>query len=500
MRLTLMVNNTGDLNGGVKATASFDETGGSIGSADDCQWVLADRRATVEPQHLRVLYIDGGFCLEVLAAAGLQVNGASSVIGLGDIFRVTDGDTLAIGRFEVSAYVTVTSNEDEEMSQRGAQWARRFMSVGALVGDQAEEELSSGNLFESRLMRRDGNIQLSERLARASRTDPLEVLDEDSKSRMTSTKDPVAAFDRDQKAEGDIMVLKVGDIINVEPEKANRVEMPDDLQPGSAHLTLPRVRDGKMTGKPSRAGQAPAGDMDAYLESLTTSALYPRSVSTEDLRDASTRDRWLGGVESEAADERLIDHVVLRPLCQALGLPVQDMSVPQTNRLARDIGEALKTAIAGLMATHQRELSNKSHLAETHLHAIEDNPLRLQQPIDDTIRDLFLAQSPVHLSAAAAIGESLEQLRHHQRASEAATEAALDRVLQALGPVALARRFLKYKGHAPRSGDLDAWHWTMYQHYFAEMRSDQQGGLSRMFWEVYGQVYDREMRQLTMEG
>jgi type VI secretion system protein ImpI len=85
-------------------------------------------------------------------------------------------------------------------------------------------------------------------------------------------------------------------------------------------------------------------------------------------------------------------------------------------------------------------------------------------------------------------------------ASEKATDAALDAVLRALAPLALARRFLKYKGHAPRTGDLDAWHWRMYQHYYGELSSDRQGGLSRMFREVFRQVYDREMRAHALES
>ena len=64
----------------------------------------------------------------------------------------------------------------------------------------------------------------------------------------------------------------------------------------------------------------------------------------------------------------------------------------------------------------------------------------------------------------------------------------------------LSRRFSRYKGHAPKTGDADAWHWQMYQHYYSEMKSDRQRGLGRMFWEIFRQVYDREMRSKTLES
>jgi type VI secretion system FHA domain protein len=184
----------------------------------------------------------------------------------------------------------------------------------------------------------------------------------------------------------------------------------------------------------------------------------------------------------------------------AIGQPRGVDQAGEANQLAREIGGALRAAVTGLMDLGGEELSSRNLLAETHLHAIEDNPLRLAEKPDEAIRDLFMVRSPVHLSATAAVAESLSVLRHHHMASEKATDAALDAVLRALAPLALAKRFLKYKGHAPRTGDLDAWHWRMYQHYYGELSSDRQGGLSRMFREVFRQVYDREMRAHALES
>ncbi|WP_181418459.1 type VI secretion system-associated FHA domain protein TagH [Phyllobacterium leguminum] len=500
----LMINNTSLLDGGTKATAVFGEAGGLVGAAAEADWVLSDRGGSVADQHLRVLHVDGFFCLEILSDRGIRVNGATQAVGRGESFRVTDGDVLGIGQFEVSAYVTVSLDEDAEQSH-GERWAQRFISVGSLVGDAREEEFSGNNLFDSKIMRKDGNIALRERLERAQHVDPVSLLEEQNTGRARTGRDPVAAFDKEWNREGDAMASTLGDYLNIEPEEASHASIPDDLQPSSQYFAPPKARrvDGQsereqpMSGNAARRDTA-QDDMDAYLAMLAASA-GNQTTARPSTRDVVIRDRWLGEVETDESQEQLVDHVVLRPLCHALGLPIQSMTVPQADQLARDIGEALKTAITGLMEAHKRELSQRSNLAETHLHAIEDNPLRLDQSVEDVLRDLFLNRSPVHLSASSAIGESLTLLRYHQEASEAASEAALDAVLQALAPLALAKRFLKYKGHAPRSGDLDAWHWTMYQHYYAEMRSSHQGGLSRMFWEVYRQVYDREMRQRSKE-
>jgi len=538
MKLRLVVHNTHDLDGTASSSAIFDPEGGIIGSGSQASWILADRQGSVLPNHLEVHHFDGQFCLKTAAEAVIYVNGSTSPIGPGEMFQVSDGDEVKIGIFHVSAYVSGEAADEadkESYASRDESWARRFTSVGSLVSSDEAEELSDKSLLEAHVMQHDSSL-MQKRLEEVKRTDPIEMMETSKTTKATNEKDPMAVFEREQRTEAQAMMTsKVGEVLNIEPEEAHYVELPDDLQPGSSYVSMPQAQPLDEDFAPQNYQETPRRqempplsgsskrplnneDVDSYLAMLAQSAKTPARISSsareesenaeyeqdwQRVADAGERDSYLGSItqgeiiDDENLGEGLIDHVVLHPLCAALGLNVAQMSQPQANRLAHDIGAALKAAISGLMSAHRHEISNKSHLAETHLHAIEDNPLRLDVSAETAIKDMFLVQSPVHLSAPAAISESLELLHHHRLASEVATEKALEAVLQALSPLALARRFMKYKGHAPRAGNLDAWHWTMYQHYYAEMRSDNQGGLSRMFWEVHRQIYDREMRQRT---
>ena len=231
-------------------------------------------------------------------------------------------------------------------------------------------------------------------------------------------------------------------------------------------------------------------EMDSYLETLTNSGGQEMLVS-----DIQETESWHGSVGlSESGEGEMVDHVVLRPLLSALGLSVGEMSIPEANRITQEIGAALKTAITGLMTIHAQQWEDRSSMNDTHLHPVEDNPIRLAQSPEQAILDLLLVQSPVHLNAPSAIEESLMQIELHEKASRIAADEALEAVLLGLSPQNLAKRFARYKGHAPRVGNLNSWHWEMYEHYYSEMRSDRQRGLTRMFWEVFRQVYDREMR------
>ncbi len=505
MRLTLVVNNTAILEGGAKATFVFDEDGGSIGSNPASTWRLSDHEHSVSPQHARVFFADGHFCLEATSPAGLIVNHTGRPLLPGNPFQVQDGDAIRLGRFDISAFVS-ESLDEASPGRRGEQWAQRFGSVEMLVSDRLGGE-DNANPLDVALTHRDNRISLQERIERQQRNDPLSLLHEASAATNPVSKDPLAALDNDLSPENQDVNSKLSDYINAVPEEVDPAAIPDDLQPTSAYFAPPRIQsyESGSSDRASRLGSAAVTDeMDAYLASLSKGALGERPVETRSSREVATRDGWLGGVRTGTAnpdsEEQLVDHVVLRPVCHALGVSIESMTVPEANQLAREIGSALRAAVTGLMDLNGEELSSRSLLAETHLHAIEDNPLRLAEKPDEAIRDLFMVQSPVHLSATAAVAESLNVLKHHQMASEKATDAALEAVLRALAPLALAKRFLKYKGHAPRTGDLDAWHWRMYQHYYGELSSDRQGGLSRMFREVFRQVYDREMRARTLES
>lgn len=506
MHLRLVINNTDDLSGGYSAVKDFDIKGGTIGAADESTWQIVDRSGTVASTHVVISVVDNQFCFETPVSNSLYINHGKSPIPTRQKVQITDGDVIQIGKFKITAFVDLSPDEMDTLERRGERWSKRFVSIGSLVDRNYEENITAQNFFESKTLQKPGKFYMRETAKREQEVDPINLIEDSWKSRSTNEVDPMRLINSDRTAEKDEMKSKLGDIINVDPEDETTVDIPDDLQPGSAYIDIPKAKASKIKTKkqadlPKKDPNNSDENIDAYLENIANNARVADDVTKKDVRDVAIRDDYFDEVKLDKdEDGELIDHVLLRPLCIAMGLPIQKMTVPNANRLMRDIGEAIKATVSGLIEAHQRELSDKSHLSETHLHAIEDNPLRLGKSTEDVIRDLFLVNSPVHLSASAAISESLELLQYHEKASEIAADEALDAVLRALGPFQLAKRFKKYKGHAPRAGDLDAWHWQMYQYYYNEIRSEKQGGLARMFWEVFRQVYDREMREQSLEG
>ncbi|SFT50719.1 FHA domain protein [Pseudovibrio denitrificans] len=491
MKLVLVINNTSTLENGSKATATFEKTGGSIGSGAQCHWQLMDRHNSVSREHVRVFFQDGVYCAEAVGDEGIIVNGSNRPIPSGQRFRISDGDVWKVGAFKLTTYVVAEGSELEDHSE---QWAGRFAAIDTIVSGhlQDEDEQSQSNIEYILADRLESDLSedffASNQRSNALLCDPVEVLDQQDEEGLPGNQDPLSQLNHDSEPEQQEQDEDLLGTLGLQLEYSGKAVGIDDPQAHHRLMIMPQAKGNHAMSTTSTEPVDP--EMDSYLESLTNSGGQEMLVS-----DIQETESWHGSVSlSETGEEGMVDHVVLRPLLSALGLPIGDMSLPEANRITQEVGAALRTAISGLMSIHAQQWEDRSSMNDTHLHPVEDNPIRLAQSPEQAIEDLLLVQSPVHLNAPSAIEESLMQIELHEKASRIAADEALEAVLFGLSPENLTKRFARYKGHAPRTGDLDSWNWQMYEHYYNEMRSGRQRGLTRMFWEIFRQVYDREMR------
>lgn len=187
-----------------------------------------------------------------------------------------------------------------------------------------------------------------------------------------------------------------------------------------------------------------------------------------------------------------VDHVALTPLMRGLGQPLQLQDTQQAHDMLEEMGKTVRAMVEGLLQLQ----SDQAALADKHLRPIEDNPLRLGLDYDETLAVMFAEQkSPVHLTAPAAVAESLRNVRIHHVANQQAIGAALDSILQAFSPEALLGRFEHYRRTGTPGMADEGWAWNMYQHYYRELTSARQQGFDKLFHQVYAQAYDQAVRQ-----
>ncbi|EPQ0974690.1 type VI secretion system-associated FHA domain protein TagH [Citrobacter farmeri] len=316
------------------------------------------------------------------------------------------------------------------------------------------------------------------------------------------------------------LILKafVGNVVHYEEQMAapetivtNSDRLTDLLltegQPEYADVTIyretaPTVASG-FTRDPLAALQA---------ESLTTAGNSPFVVGHEPLSmippmsDIAEK----GGLDNHFMDlppietdvqEAEVDmarrHLAVIPLMRGLdcALPLQNSQ--DASDFLEEVGRAVQATVKGLLSLQHQQNS----LSDKHLRPLEDNPLRLNMDYATALDVMFAdGKSPVHLSAPAAIAESLRNVRHHEEANRAAIVESLRILLDAFSPQSLMRRFVQYRrSHELRQPLDDAGAWQMYSNYYDELASSRQQGFEMLFNEVYAQVYDRVLREKQRE-
>ncbi len=86
---------------GEAASKVFGVHGGSVGRADDNEWILPDPERYVSGHHARIDYRDGGYWLTDTSSNGTFVNDAETPISEQGPCALKDGDRVRIGEYDV---------------------------------------------------------------------------------------------------------------------------------------------------------------------------------------------------------------------------------------------------------------------------------------------------------------------------------------------------------------------------------------------------------------
>ncbi|WP_269510564.1 type VI secretion system-associated FHA domain protein TagH [Burkholderia sp. IMCC1007] len=441
-RLSLVVSNPQALQQGTAPRHSFDPEGGTIGSLE-ASWVLHDRAGSVHPQHCEIRFEDGGY-LVVDRSGDTRVNDQTSPLGLHASARLRNSDILHVGPYRLTVHLDHDAHALPDPSRVLAQHdvvellQRPDDSLDSLPAAAPEpaHAAASGNpdwaAFQA----------LSEPAPPQGQLDPLRALDLAASAGAAAAQTPL-----DSHHYGATTLAAQADFATTPLEAFH--------------------------GSPVHASGA-------------------RTMLEQDRIDPAARD-WIHARQANGQDAA----AVVKPLVDGLGAPVGALDAEAAYALLYEAGRSLSAAIHGLSALHGgvSGATNRQAFAARTLQPIEDNPLRLGQGYPDTVRAMFAAKrSLVHLSPAAAIEESLEQVQRQQHATRQAITAGLSVLLQAFSPEQLQRRFARYRppqaGHANNEG----WPWEMYGHYYDELVSSRQQGFDKLFWEVFDQVFDQAMR------
>jgi len=281
------------------------------------------------------------------------------------------------------------------------------------------------------------------------------------------------------------------------PDTENLTKQP--LMHSAEAPLLRGKKEQQLAAEPLHTLRAPIQDAVAFDEPPPWSLAGPNvgvNAPAEEQGDGGERRHFQS--QKTGLDSR--QHIGVAPLLRGLDSNLTLANSDDMTLLLEEAGQTLQAAINGLLALHQSE-DSRHQVLRTRLQPIEDNPLRFAADYSSTVHALFAGRrSPVHLSAPAAVKESLASLKHHQQATRVATSQGLAAILHALSPDALLQRFRGYRRGLQTDEDENTWAWDMYRHYYQELNSSRQQGFERLFQEVFDQAYDQHIRQLQRES
>lgn len=84
---------------------TFRQAGGMIGRAEECDWVIPDRKRVVSSRHAEVSFHDGSFYLTDTSSNGILLKATNTLLPKGQPQRIEHGALYAFGDFDIRARI-----------------------------------------------------------------------------------------------------------------------------------------------------------------------------------------------------------------------------------------------------------------------------------------------------------------------------------------------------------------------------------------------------------
>lgn len=357
---------------GARSQKAFEGRDGSIGRADDCDWVLS--AAGVSRVHAMVRCLNGMYFIEDRSTNGMLLNGRPLMKG--DPASLKDGDRLQIDTFEVG----VRLQADTATVVQPTSAAPPAMAAAPLPGGDFLDAILGGDPFAPATPLRGGLIDeplVPADNAPAEALDPLSFLDEPFGVPAASAPAPVASWNHSSG---------MADHFHPPGVAGQREALPENWD-----LTM-----GDFA--PKAPVPAPAPSMPAPAPPPPAPMPPPPAVA----------------------------HVVAAPIA----------AVTSTAALPPELDTIFRIVVDGVMDVlrARAEIKNTFRLPVTLIQRSENNPLKFAPTADEALQKLLSPASGAFLSGTDAFQDAFDDIRCHQMAMLAGVRAGFEAVLAHFNP------------------------------------------------------------------
>jgi type VI secretion system protein ImpI len=448
VRLTLHVKSHRGEPDGSHATKEFSQAGGTIGRAkkdSDSHLVLTDPRRVISSLHARISFDDGAYVLEDKSTNGTFLNGSTDPIGKGNRVRLTHGDVLRIGDYELRVDVTAAEPAGDPFSPP----APAVDLPDPLDPFAPPAQPSPPEIGDDLFAPREQAARPATGFGIPEDLDPLELLND-----TPAIPPPPPAMG----ARSDHVPAENFHFSTPRPVGA---PIPDDWD------------DSNVRKAPTRAPASPAP---------------PPPVAPPSPALSPTGDEGGGSAA--------------RVLMAAAALPLDRIDDRPVDELVAEAGRILRTVVGGLMellaerSTFKREF----RVEQTMIGPIENNPLKLARTPEEALTHLLLPSGQAFLHGEEAVQQAIQDLKDHRVAMLAAMRTAFEALLHHFDPDRLETTFgssAKPAALALLTGKGRAW--ERYREFYAELQQDPDQLFREVIDEAFARAYEAQVGRLQKE-
>lgn len=496
MPLTLIATNNKQaalLNG--KLSFTFGPDGGSFGRSENNDWVLPDPQRYVSSNHAVIEKDANGYMLTDVSTNGTYVNSSRRALGKDNKSRLQDGDILRCGEYELQVKLAA-DNEDmpkaadtaafdsmfDESAQRMQQESNALDEMLLSPAERSLDSLAMDDSHSSLVIPADAELLTP---GYTGPEDPMAHLDghgqpADNLSGMGLEPNRAAKPSaKDESAQMNSLYT---------PPAISEPAAPQPVAPAAQHqAVLPEQWDQQSSPAQPQIPSQPVLNQPAPA-AQTAPQITPQIPPQATQQAAPTAHAHSTGSHS-AADGLTI-------VFTAMGLPAPKVNETVAANMLKELGHMTRATVEGTVGVlKSREAMQKDFgTAPDRLRPVEDNPLRIADSVDDALLKLFNTSRRNYLKPTEAIKEALEDLTDHQSAMLAGVKAAYSAVMPVFEPEGLIKRFERYGYNDQEDGEVAAWYWEMFEHYYDELSQEGATGLGRLFSDIFKHAYDQQIR------
>jgi type VI secretion system FHA domain protein len=457
MQVTLEVVSENGQGLGAARRRVFDEQGGKIGRAAECEWVLPN--PYISRHHATVRFIAGSFYIESVGENGISVNGPSPMLGPMERQVLKSGDRIFMDEYEIGVSVV------------GAEVQPAYDSQAAFSGGSLD------SLFEPQTASRP-------LMSGLSGSDPFEAAELDPLKQLPAGRPAPHVPDTHQSLWNHTSGL-------------------------ADHFTPPAVNAPLSGGGGGGGGNEIPADWDKTSFNRTkwnipAAPAQPPPVAAQPARAPAPVPAFVPAAAPMAPRPAAAVHAPAPSSGGSFdvdsflrGAGIDPASCPPET--AAMLGQILKLVVQGTIDVlrARAEIKSEFRLQVTRLKVSENNPLKFSVNAEDAMASFFSKRNNAYLQPIEAFQDAFEDIRNHQLAMLAGMRSGFDSVLERLDAATLQEQFDKQiKRGGLLSMSSKSRYWDLFEEYCRELGGDRESAFRRLFGEEFGSAYESQLDKL----